>query len=153
MALGLVAVLYPMWTVVRVRDMSEQHDFLPVVKQACKVLGPDAALVIVPERTSAAHVLVPVPVHTWCGIPTAQYRGVVDRVVLEQAAAEWKAQGRTLWIGAEDPKVVRAWFPDTDPKVTRQVVNTHQFSRPLGHRPTRYLVENFRLAVAPVPTG
>jgi hypothetical protein len=152
-ALGLVAVLYPMSTVVHVRDMSEQHDFLPVVKQACKVLGPDAALVIVPERASAAHALVPVPVHTWCGIPTAQYRGVVDQVVLEQAATEWKAEGRTLWIGAADPKVVRAWFPDTDPMVTRQVINTHQLSRPLGHRPTRYLVESFRLAVAPVPTG
>ena len=151
-ALGVVAVLYPIWTIVHVRDMTEQRDFLPVVKEACKVLGPDAALVIVPERTSAAHALVPVPVHTWCGIPTAQYRGTVDRAFLQQAATEWKAQGRTLWIGADDPRIVRAWFPGTDPTVTENVFNTHQLSRPLGHRPTGYLVERFRLSLAPVPT-
>jgi hypothetical protein len=152
-ALGVVAVLYPIWTIVHVRDMTEQRDFLPVVKEACDVLGPDAALVIVPERASAAHALVPVPVHTWCGIPTAQYRGTVDRAFLQQAATEWKAQGRTLWIGADDPRIVRAWFPGTDPTVTENVFNTHQLSRPLGHRPTGYLVERFRLSLAPVPTA
>jgi hypothetical protein len=152
-ALGLVAVLYPMWTDVHVRNMSEQRDFLPVVKAACRVLGPDAALVVVPERTSAAHLTVPAPVHTWCGIPTAQYRGLVDRAALEQAATKWKEQGRTLWIGAEDPNSIRAWFPGTHPTETRQVVNTYQLSRPLSHRPTGYLVERFQLALAPVPTG
>ena len=152
-ALGLVAVLYPMYTVVHVRDMSEQHDFLPVVKAACKTMGPDAALVVVIERTSAAHLTVPAPVHTWCGIPTAQYRGLVDRAVLEQAATKWKAQGRRLWIGAEDPNTILAWFPGTRPTLTRQVTNAHQLSRPLGHRPTGYLVERLQLALAPVPTG
>ena len=92
-ALGLVAVLYPMWTIVHVRDMSEQHDFLPVVQAACKTMGSNAALVVVPERTSAAHLLVPVPVHTWCGIPTAQWRGTVDRAALEQAAARLEGAG------------------------------------------------------------
>jgi hypothetical protein len=152
-ALGVVAVLYPMWTVVHVRNMTEEHGFLPVVQDACKVLGPEAALVIVPERTSAGHLLVPVPVHTWCGIPTAQYRGVADRRALVHAAETWKEQGRRLWIGSEDPTTIRAWFPDANPTVTRQVTNARQLSRPLGHRPTRYIVERFQLAVAPVPTG
>ena len=48
------------------------------------------ALVVVPEPTSAAHLLVPAPVHTWCGIPTAQYRGPVDRGALQRAATQWK---------------------------------------------------------------
>jgi hypothetical protein len=152
-ALGLVAVLYPMYTIVHVRNMSEQHDFLPVVQDACKLMGPHAALVVVPERTSAAHLTVPVPVHTWCGIPAAQYRGAVDRATLEHAAAVWKAQGRELFIGAEDPNTIRAWFPSTHPAVTEQVTNARQLGRPLSHRPDSYLTERFQLAVAPVPTG
>ena len=152
-ALGLVAVIYPMWTVVHVRAMSEEHDFLPVVQAACKTMGPTAALVVVQERTSAAHLLVPVPVRTWCGIPTAQYRGSVDRAFFERTASQWKAQGKQLWIGAEDPNTLRAWFPGSHPTVTKQVTNAHQLARPLSHRPTGYLTERFQLAVEPVPTG
>jgi hypothetical protein len=152
-ALGLVAVVYPMATVVGVGAMSEQRDFLPAVEDACTIMGPDAALVIVSEKRSLESVTAPVPIRTWCGIPSAQYRGPVDLPALEQAAAQWKAQGRQLWIGAADAGTIRTWLPGARPQVTRRAVNTHQLSRPLANRPQGYLRESFQLAVAPVPRG
>ena len=57
-ALGVVAVVYPIATVVQVDSMTEQHEFVPVVKDACNLIGPEAALVIVsgavsPPRTTS----------------------------------------------------------------------------------------------------
>ena len=51
-ALGLVAVLFPMWAVAGVASMTEQHDFVAVVQDVCKIIGPNAALVIVSEQAS-----------------------------------------------------------------------------------------------------
>jgi hypothetical protein len=150
---AVVAVAYPIGTLIAVRSMSEERGFLAAVKSTCTIVGRNAAVVVVPEADNVVHLTFPQPTRGWCGIPAAQYRGAVNAPALVQAAAEWKARGRVLWVAAQHPETLTQWFPGVQPRFATAVSSRDRLSAPLTHRPRGYVSQSFSIALAPVPTS
>jgi hypothetical protein len=151
--LVVAAVAYPMVALFAVRNMSEETGYLSVIRRACDIAGPNAAVVVVTGGTQPIHLTVPQPMRGWCGIPTAQYRGNPNPAAMTAAAEQWKAMGRQLWLIAQTPKIVQQWVPSAQPKVTNLAVARHKLTAPRTNRPRGYQQDSLQVALAPVPTS
>ena len=149
----IAVVVWPIGTVLGVSRMSEEHGYLTEIERICKAIGPDGALVIAQEKFNQLEVTATHPIRSWCGIPTAYYLGDPNPELLRTVADKFKAQGRTLWIGAESPDTIKAWFPDAQPVAVQPVVNDRRLASPRPHRPKSYTTQEVGAVLAPVPTS
>ena len=151
-SIATVAVLYPMGSVVGVRNMTEQRGDLGVVDDACRIIGPHAAVVVLQESVESVYVTVPQALRGWCNAPVAVMASTVpDRDELSRLAAAWSRRGTTLWIVAGDTATLRSVFPDARISSTRVATNPYFLETTLVRRPSHYFSERFELALAPVP--
>jgi hypothetical protein len=150
---AIAAVGFPAWTTLPVASMTEQRGYLGVVRDACAILGRDAAVVVLRSEAGIAHQWFPQALRSWCGAQVATSRGDPDPAVLARLAAGWAAEGRTLWVASDDAATIRGVYPEAVPVKTRQGVNRRFLERTLMHRPDDYLVQHFTLALARVPSG
>jgi hypothetical protein len=150
---GLVAVAYPMTSVVHVRRMSEQRGDLAVINDVCRIVGHNGVVLLLPESTSLVSTWIPQTLRGWCGVPVAiatnDFRESPTN--LRALALAWSKAGRTLWLGAGAPGTILAALPSARVVQTRTGVNQYFLERTLVTRPNHYVVERFAVALAPVP--
>src|SRR5207248_2886186 len=70
-ALGVIGVAYPIHATAPVRDMSEQRSYLGVVDDACRTIGPHAAVVILRGTVDRVDLAAPQMLRGWCGADVA----------------------------------------------------------------------------------
>ena len=153
--IAVVAVAYPLYTVVGVQAMSEKRGFLAVVDDACRTVGPDAAVVVLEE---AAHPLlddwVPQTLRSFCGADVAISRGTsATTESLQRLAREWDARGKRLFVVSSTAEGVRAVLPNAQITATRTAFDPHTLVPTLTRRPDSYRTEGFAMVVAPVELG
>jgi hypothetical protein len=154
-AVAVLAVAYPLSTVVHLQKMSEKRGFLAVVEDGCHKMGPNAAVVVLEEP---AHSLfddwVPQTLRSFCGATVAIARGnSASPQALHRLARTADAQGRKLFVASATPDGVRGLLPDAEILQTPTATDTHELEQTLTHRPRHYRSESFSMVLAPVPLG
>jgi hypothetical protein len=151
---AVVAVAYPLYTVIGVRSMTEQRGFLTIVNEACKDLGSHAAVVVLQrDESDLFDDKIPQTLRGFCGADVGVIHGPARADTLHRLAREWNAEGRRLFVVAQREDIISKLFPAANVEVTRQAVNTHALQQTLTHRPHSYSREALSMAVAEVPTG
>ncbi len=151
---AIVAVAYPLYTLVGVRSMSEQRGFLDVYKDVCRDVGPHAAIVVLEQdKFDLYDDWIPQGLRSWCGAEVGVTRGAAHGADLERLAREWNVQGKRLYVVAKAPLAIKGVLPGAAVTPTRTAVNTRFLEQSLTHRPDAYVTQTFSLAVAPVPIG
>jgi hypothetical protein len=149
-----LAVAYPLYTVIGVRNMTEDRGFLPVVEDACHKMGDHAAVVMLEHDPSDLYDdWLPQTLRSFCGAEVAVTRGAAKPDDMRQLARQWSAQGRDLFVVAKSPDVIQKLLPDAPVQSTAVAVNPYFLQRTLTHRPDAYAPEQFALSVARVPTA
>ncbi len=139
-------------TTVHIRAMTEQRGYLAIVKDACKTVGVEAAIIVVVHKRAVPNKSVPQTLRGWCGVPVANLvTEDNDEATLVRLAAQWEKQGRRLWAVAGDGLPIQKALPS---------VKTHKhaggFERvlpgedPLA-RPEHYMLEQLSFVLARVP--
>jgi hypothetical protein len=151
--IGAVAVAYPISTVEPVRNIAEQRGDLLAVRDACHIMGNDAAIVVLQGPTGLLFQWAPQTLRGWCNAPVAVMPlAIPDRgVLLAKLGASWKKAGRTLWVIADAPAVIRAAIPSATLRAAPTVINPYLLERTLVRRPSHYMAEQLSLVMAAVP--
>ena len=151
---AILAVAYPLYTVIGLRSMSEQRGFLAVVHDVCSDIG-DRAAVVVLERDDKDLIddWIPQALRSWCGAEVGVTRGSARADALVGLARSWNEEQRRLFVVAISADTVRRVFPGITITPTRDAINTYFLQQALTHRPDAYVRQSLSLFVAQVPTG
>ena len=157
-AIAIVTVGYPIYTLIPVRSMKDESGYLAVMQDACRLMGPHPAMLLVGQaRTSATDVLeewTPLAFQSFCGAAVA-----VDPIIFTTAAEmqrytqEWKARRRNFFVVTTEAAPILKLVPDAHIMKTRTVTNTKLLEQTLTHRPRGYQSQTFSLVIATIPTG
>ena len=150
--IGAAGIAYPVSTVEPLRNITEQRGDLLAIRDACRVMGGNAAVVLLQSPTGLLYEWAPQTLRGWCDVPVAVLPPTTpDRAaLLAQLAAKWQKAGRSLWVVADLPATVRSVLPAAPIHRTRVVTNPYFLQRSLLRRPSHYVAEPFSLLMAPV---
>jgi hypothetical protein len=149
-ALGIVMVAFPLWTLVPVPRMTEERGFLTPIHEVCDRVGRNGAIVILP--TGGPSIVSAQALRAWCGVDVA-IATKPDADDLRQLAAAFERDGKKLWIVSDDTRAIVGLLPDAPARQTHTVQNDRNLQITLMHRPSKYASQVFTLAMAPVPTS
>jgi hypothetical protein len=148
----VIGIAAPARSMVGIRNMSEQSGYATVIRDACGIMGRDAAVVVLPDSVGIVHEWIPQSLRSWCDVPVATLpKEAEDRAeTVERLAAEWAAEGRTLHVVSGIPATITDLLPGAQVSSTRVAADPHFLERTLLRRPDKYTPGSFALAVAPV---
>ena len=94
-ALGVVAVAAPIRAVAPVRNMTEQRGNLGAIEDACRIIGPRAAVVVLRSPVNRVDLTAPQTLRGWCGADVAVMNPKTpDTAALARLAAAWSRSRR-----------------------------------------------------------
>jgi hypothetical protein len=154
-ALGVIAVAYPIHAMWDVRNMTEQRGFLNTIHQVCNSMDDHpAVLVLEKDKRDLIDEWAPQAIRGWCNADVAIMRGTPDPAVVARLADGWAAEGRQFYLvgAANGPFDIAA--PNATVVTTDKITNNDFLARSLTHRPNAYATESMQMAVARVaPSG
>ena len=146
---AVVAVItFPIGVALPVRNFQSQTGFLDVVDKTCGTIGPNAAVIFVPD--DRLRLTMPQTMRSYCGVPAAQITQAISAERLKTLAGKWQAEGRTLWVLGSTPGVIVKSAPGLSPTLVGKAVNTKQLAETLSRPPTTYRTEQFQVYAAKV---
>jgi hypothetical protein len=149
---AIVAVAFPVYTVVGVRSMAEETGYLGIVEQVCHDIGPHAAVVVLEaSRTDGVDDWIPQALRGWCGAEVGITRGPASSDALHRLARDWRAQGRALFVASSSYGYVQQTVPDAPISPTRRAVDHKLLEPTLTHRPDAYTSQSLAVVVARIP--
>jgi len=164
LALGVVAIAYPAYTIRNVTQMTQQQGFETAVTKVCNRIGSRGAVIVPQEAAPLTWYYDPQTFRSFCNVPVAimgsgQTSALTPRlnnarlspVGLRALAREWAAQGRKLFVVAANRSTINALVPHARPRVFRVLRTDHLLEQTLVRRPDSYQPERLVLEVAPVP--
>ena len=147
--LAVVAFGFPLYTIHNLTQMTEQRGLFPVVTDACKLIGPNGAVVMPAEikpPQSIAYLAVPQTLRSFCNVPVVVMVGPPRPVLLRNLASEWAAKGRRLFLVSEFEQPILHEFPSAQVRPTVVGEELHLLEPTLLHRPAHYTVDRFHIA-------
>jgi hypothetical protein len=145
----VVALAYPLSTLRGISAMSEQRGALAVVEDACHLMGPRPAVVVLKSPTGIFDQWTPQTFRGWCDAEVAIVRGKPDTAALRRIAADWRALGRTTYVVADTAQTISTALPRARVSSTRRVTS-NALEHTLTRRPSRLVHQSFQIAVAAV---
>jgi hypothetical protein len=149
--LGVCAVLYPALATRVVANMSEQRGEYAAVTDACRMLGPKSAAVLLRDSRSFLYLNDPQTLRSFCNIPVAVLSGKTTASALRDLAHGWNSDGRRLFVVSATPEMIRHVFPGIPVRTTRVATNRSLLNPTLVRRPSHYESESLVFAAALVP--
>lgn len=152
------AVAFPVWTIVPVRSMRDQGGYEKTVTQACKVLGPNAAVVVLEGPTLASDTRedwIPQTLRSWCGVPVGVlYLTTGTHDDLLRLATRWQQLHRKLFVVATGAAPIRQVAPEAVLTSVDTAVNRRLLTQTFTHRPAKYETESLSLVLGALqPAG
>lgn len=141
-------IAFPVGVVLPVRSFQSQAGFIGVVDKTCETVGRNAAVVFVPERRLGVFMVQ--TIRSYCGVPAARLIEGVSAERVKTIAAQWQAEGRTLWVLGSTPDVIAQSAPGLTPSLVGTAVNTRQLAETLSRPPTTYRTEVLQIYAAKV---
>ena len=156
-AIAIVTVGYPIYTLIPVRSMKDESGYLAVMHDTCRLMGPHPAMLLVEEgRTLATDVLeqwTPLAFESFCGASVAINPIIFTTAAqLQRYAQEWKARRRHFFVVTTEAAPILKLVPDAHIMKTRTVTNTKLLEQTITHRPRSYQSQTFSLVIATIPT-
>jgi hypothetical protein len=157
--LGLATIVYPITTIRDVSRMTEQRNMLPIVTNACKIIGPHGAVVMLQDQPprSVAYLSDPQTLRGFCNVPVVIASRQSTKRTLRTLASEWRKDGRKLFVVDEHAQAIRSLFPNANVRTTGRRQDLHILEQTLTRIPERFAPAALQvtivheLAVAPVP--
>ena len=149
--LVVATVGFPWLTIRDVSRMTEQRGLFPVIASACKVLGHDGAVVVLQEPNSTLWQSDPQTLRSFCNVPVTVMVNRPDAGLLHTLAAQWRAQGRRLFVVASAPVTIKRLLRHADLRPTGRRTNPHFLEQTLTRIPDKYQPEQLQMTLAPVP--
>jgi hypothetical protein len=147
---AISAIAYPLWTLRGISTMSEQRGTPSVVTDACRTMGPKPAIVVLKSpRGSLFDEWTPQTFRDFCNAEVAVMRGQPDAATLQRVARNWREAGRTTYVAADSPATIQNVLPNARITTTR-TVRAARLERTLTRRPSRFVVDTYRISLAPV---
>jgi hypothetical protein len=155
--IAIGAVAFPIWTVLPVRSMHEQGGYLTTVEQACHVLGPSAAVVVLQDPTSASDTKaewLPQTLRGWCGVPVATLLlNAGTHAEIERLASGWSQLHRKLYVVATGRAPIQEAAPEAQLMPVATAVNRRLLTQTFTHRPAHYETQSFSLVIGSLPAA
>jgi hypothetical protein len=161
--LGLATVVYPALTLRGVAQMTEQRNLMPIVDNACKIIGKRGAVVMLQGQApkSVAYLSDPQTLRGFCNVPVAIMAPHATAAELRDLAARWRDDDRQLFAVDEHAQAIRSLFPAANIRSTGQHHDLHILEQTLTRRPDKYapgplqvtIVHELSLAPIPLPTN
>jgi len=153
--IGAIAFAFPVVALKSVRNMSDQRGDPLAVRDACRMIGDHAAIVILQSPTGLLYEWAPQTLRDWCDVPVAVMADTVaDRAgQLARLSAQWSKVGRSLWVVADLPATIHAVVPNAAVRTTPTVTDPYNLELTLLRRPAHYAPQLFSLVMAPVPAS
>jgi hypothetical protein len=149
--LALVTVIFPLWSIRKVSQMTEQRGLFPVITNTCRYIGPKSAVVVLQEDRTVVYLSDPQTLRSFCNVPVTTLAKRADPQVLHTLADEWKKQGRTLYVVAGSADAIKRILPRARVHTTGRRTNHHLLELTLTRPPSRYFPEFLELSTAAVP--
>jgi hypothetical protein len=163
--LGVLAIAYPVYAIRDVSRMTQQRGFPTAVSEACRIVGPDGAIVVPQEEPQKTWLYDAQTFRSFCNVPVAVMvsgqrtefaphlrAGRLDPDALRELSRQWAAQGRKLFIVAGNGHTISTLFPGRPMRIVPVAKNAHQLVQTLVTRPGAYHEEQLTFAIARVPT-
>ena len=152
--IAMVAVAFPIYTVISVRSAREQIGYLSVIRDACNTMGAHAAVVVLErDRRDLFDDWTAQAFRGWCGADVAvSTGGSSSGESLRRLAREWKTRGRRFFVVATTAEPVLALVPDAHVTQMRTVTDRKFLAQTISHRPRSYQPESFSMILATIPS-
>jgi hypothetical protein len=151
LVLAVATIAFPWLTIRGVSQMTDQRGLFPVISSACKILGPDSAVVVLEEENSTLWQSDPQTLRSFCDVPVTVMTNRPDSGLLHSLSAQWRAKGRRLFVVASALTTIRRVLPHADLHVVGHRVNPHSLEQTLTRIPDKYRPETLQMTVALVP--
>jgi hypothetical protein len=152
--LAITMVIFPLWSIRKVSQMTEQRGLLPVIATTCKVMGPKAAVVVLKELPkSVVYLSDAQTLRSFCNVPVAVFSTRAGPQALHALRDAWLKDGRRLFVVAEYPETIKKLLPNAEVVTTGRRTNRHLLESTLTRPPSRYTREYLQLARALVPAA
>jgi hypothetical protein len=151
--LAIATVAFPWLTIRDVTRMSEQRNLMPVITNACRIIGHNSAVVVLQDVAPASVVYLsdPQTLRSFCDVPVAVMLKRPDTGLLHSLSGEWQAVGRRMFVVAFAPQTILRALPHARLQKTGRRTNTHFLEQTLTRPPHKYTPEVFQLTLAQVP--
>jgi hypothetical protein len=154
-AVGVVA--FPIWTILPVRSTREQGGYLTTVEQACHVLGPKAAVVVLQGPTLASDTRedwLPQTLRGWCGVPVATLNlDAGTHGELLSLASRWSKLDRELFVVATGKGPIQQVAPEAQLTSVATSVNRRLLTQTFTHRPAHYETQSLSMVLGALPAA
>jgi len=155
-ALGLVAVAYPVYTIGHVSQMTQQRGFPRAVADVCRIVGPRGAVVVLEEQEPLTWLYDPQTIRSFCDVPVGIAKAgppsrQPDASDLRALSGLWSREHRNLFIVAGSRLAITKLFPGIYIRTVQAVTNPHLLVQTLVSRPGAYHQETLTFATASVP--
>jgi hypothetical protein len=150
-ALAVVVVAVPLYTIHNVAQMTEQRGLFPVITDACRIIGPHSAVVFLEEAhapKSVAYLADPQTLRSFCDVPVVVKVGAPNPAVLRALATNWKLAGRRLFVVSAFPDAIHREFPHATVQPTIAAEEPHLLEQVLSRAPNRYTSDSFHITAA-----
>jgi hypothetical protein len=152
--IAAAGIVWPVRALKPVPNNTEQRTYPNALRDACRVTGDDAAIVVLKDASGPLALLadwVPQTLRSWCDVPVAVMAPTAESgAALAQLASSWTREGRRLWVVADADTAIRNVLPAARPQRTPVSVNPYLLERAVLHRPGAYNRQQFALVLAPV---
>ena len=138
--LAIAAVGFPLVTIRHVSQMTEQRGLFSVITDACTKIGPKGAVVMLTETRprSNAYLSDPQALRSFCDVPVVVMLGRPSAPKLLFLAAQWRGQGRELFVVSEFPATILRVFPKAVVRPTLVGEELQRLEPTLSGGPTHY---------------
>jgi hypothetical protein len=134
---GAAAVIaFPLGTTLPVARFQPYANYLPLVRQTCTTLGPNAA-VLIPDGDPDLEVMQ--TLRGWCDLPVARFTAPLTAAQLQEVTRAFQAEGRTPWVLAGAPATITKAGPRLAPRLIGTAVSNHEIQRTLSRPPENYM--------------
>jgi hypothetical protein len=142
-------VVFPLVTVWPVRSFDTQTNFLPLIDQTCRVIGPNAA-VIFPDGDFDGAVLAQT-VRSWCDVPVTTLADPLPGTPLAATAAAFQAEGKSLWVLAATSGAISQTSHALTPILIGTAKSERELEQTVNRAPKHYAPSTLYVYGAKVP--
>jgi hypothetical protein len=147
---GAAAVIaFPLGATLPVARFQPYANYLPLVRQTCTTLGPDAA-VLVPAGDPDQELMQ--PLRAWCDLPVARFTAPLTVAQLRDVTTAFQAEGRTPWVLAGAPATITKAGPRLAPRLIGTAVSNREIQQTLSRPPENYMTLTLTVYAAKAPS-
>jgi hypothetical protein len=141
-------VAFPIGTTLPVGGFQPEAGISAAVAASCRAMGPKAAVVIAPEDGAAEEYMS--ALRSWCNVPIAMLTRPFSAAQIQQLAADWKAEGSTLWVVGSTPALLRAAAPGLTARLLASASTPKDLEMTLNRPPSHYAAGQTEIYGSPV---